>query len=123
VAVRTVLDREPIEGEAYVFCNRAGTRIKLLSCDRHGVWLAVRRRWPLKSGCALPGPPLGESGGPASFGRKLLCDAHACNSVPSNEKCSSDIRPRVSARRTTSARNSAATALPLRRSRFLENTE
>jgi transposase len=43
VAVRTVLDREPIEGEAYVFCNRAGTRIKLLSCDRHGVWLAVRR--------------------------------------------------------------------------------
>ncbi len=28
---------------AYVFRNRSGTRIKLLSCDRHGVWLAVRR--------------------------------------------------------------------------------
>ena len=30
-------------GAAYVFANRAGTRIKLLCCDRHGIWLAVRR--------------------------------------------------------------------------------
>lgn len=41
--VRVVLGRDPAEGEAYVFGNRAGTRIKLLCCDRHGVWLAVRR--------------------------------------------------------------------------------
>lgn len=26
-----------------MFGNRSGTRIKLLCCDRHGVWLAVRR--------------------------------------------------------------------------------
>jgi len=41
--VRAVLGRDPAEGEAYVFGNRSGTRIKLLCCDRHGVWLAVRR--------------------------------------------------------------------------------
>lgn len=41
--VQAVLGRTPAEGEAYVFANRAGTRIKLLCCDRHGVWLAVRR--------------------------------------------------------------------------------
>jgi transposase len=41
--VRSVLGRDPAEGEAYVFANRSGTRIKLLCCDRHGVWLAVRR--------------------------------------------------------------------------------
>ena len=34
--VRAVLGRDPVEGEAYVFGNRAGTRIKLLCCDRHG---------------------------------------------------------------------------------------
>ena len=28
--VRAVLGRDPVEGEAYVFGNRAGTRIKLL---------------------------------------------------------------------------------------------
>lgn len=43
VMARDVLGRAPAEGEAYVFGNRAGTRIKLLCCDRHGVWLAVRR--------------------------------------------------------------------------------
>ncbi|MFB9067831.1 IS66 family insertion sequence element accessory protein TnpB [Pseudofulvimonas gallinarii] len=43
VQVRAVLGREPVEGEAYVFGNRARTRLKLLSVDRHGVWLAVRR--------------------------------------------------------------------------------
>lgn len=41
--VQDVLGRAPAEGEAYVFGNRSGTRIKLLCCDRHGVWLAVRR--------------------------------------------------------------------------------
>ena len=43
VQVRTVLAREPGEGDAYVFANRSGTRIKVVCCDRHGVWLAVRR--------------------------------------------------------------------------------
>ncbi len=28
---------------AFVFCNRARTRIKLLRWDKHGVWLGVRR--------------------------------------------------------------------------------
>lgn len=41
--VHDVLGRAPAEGKGYVFGNRAGTRIKLLACDRHGVWLAVRR--------------------------------------------------------------------------------
>lgn len=41
--VSQVQGRAPVEGEAYVFGNRSGTRIKLLCCDRHGVWLAVRR--------------------------------------------------------------------------------
>lgn len=41
--VQQLRGRAPAEGEAYVFGNRSGTRIKLLCCDRHGVWLAVRR--------------------------------------------------------------------------------
>lgn len=50
--VRMVLEHTPTEAEAYVFVNRARTRIKLLCCDRHGVWLATRRlhqggfKWP-----------------------------------------------------------------------------
>jgi transposase len=28
---------------AFIFCNKARTRIKLLRWDKHGVWLAVRR--------------------------------------------------------------------------------
>jgi transposase len=43
VQVQAAQGRAPAEGEAYVFANRAGTRIKVLACDRHGVWLAVRR--------------------------------------------------------------------------------
>ncbi len=41
--VQAVRGRAALEGEAYAFANRARTRIKLLCCDRHGVWLAVRR--------------------------------------------------------------------------------
>lgn len=37
------LDRDPVDGGAYIFRNRAGTRIKVLCVDAHGVWLAVRR--------------------------------------------------------------------------------
>lgn len=50
--VQVLLDRPATEGEAYVFVNRAGTRLKVLCLDRHGVWLAVRRlhhgrfQWP-----------------------------------------------------------------------------
>jgi transposase len=41
-------------GAAFVFCNRSGTRIKVLCWDQHGVWLCVRRLhkggfvWPKK---------------------------------------------------------------------------
>jgi transposase len=46
------LGRDPVEGGAYIFRNRSGTRIKVLCVDAHGVWLAVRRlhegrfHWP-----------------------------------------------------------------------------
>lgn len=43
VAVQALLGREAIDGGAYVFCNRAGTRIKVLVVDATGVWLCVRR--------------------------------------------------------------------------------
>ena len=41
--VRGHLQQDPVHGGAYVFRNRAGTRIKVLHVDPHGVWLAVRR--------------------------------------------------------------------------------
>jgi transposase len=50
--VRLELKHTPTESDAYVFVNRARTRIKLLCFDRHGVWLATRRlyeggfKWP-----------------------------------------------------------------------------
>ncbi len=43
VHVREVLGRDPGDGGAYVFHNRAASRIKLLCCDAQGTWLAVRR--------------------------------------------------------------------------------
>ena len=43
VHVREILDRNPFDGAAYVFRNRAATRIKVLCCDAQGTWLAVRR--------------------------------------------------------------------------------
>lgn len=43
VAVRTTLDRDAFDGGAFVFCNRTGTRIKVLMVDATGVWLCVRR--------------------------------------------------------------------------------
>ena len=30
-------------GAAFIFCNKARSRIKVLQWDRHGVWLCVRR--------------------------------------------------------------------------------
>jgi transposase len=43
VLVQSVFGRDAFDGSAYVFRNRAGTRIKLVMGDAHGVWLCVRR--------------------------------------------------------------------------------
>lgn len=43
VHVREALGREPLDGSAYVFCNRRVTRIKVLVVDAQGVWLWTRR--------------------------------------------------------------------------------
>jgi transposase len=43
VYVSQTLRRDPFEGGAYVFRNRAASRIKVLHADVQGVWLAVRR--------------------------------------------------------------------------------
>lgn len=58
VKVQTELGREARDGGAYVFRNRASTRIKVLCVDAQGVWLSVRRLhegrfiWP-RTGDAL----------------------------------------------------------------------
>lgn len=52
------LGRDARDGGAYVFRNRAGTRIKMLMVDAQGAWLCVRRlhegsfHWP-RSGDAM----------------------------------------------------------------------
>lgn len=43
VHVREVLGLEPLDGSAFVFRNRRGTRLKVLVVDAQGVWLAQRR--------------------------------------------------------------------------------
>ena len=43
VAVQATLGRDAFDGGAFVFLNRAGTRIKVLVVDATGVWLCVRR--------------------------------------------------------------------------------
>lgn len=43
VHVREVLGRDPLDGSAYVFCNRRTSRIKVLVVDTQGVWLSTRR--------------------------------------------------------------------------------
>lgn len=43
VAVQATLERDAFGGGAFVFCNRARTRIKMLVVDATGVWLCVRR--------------------------------------------------------------------------------
>lgn len=61
VLIGEALGRAPTDGGAYVFRNRAGTRIKVLCVDAHGVWLCVRRlhegrfHWPRvgEATCAL----------------------------------------------------------------------
>jgi len=41
--VEQALQRSPCAGSAFVFCNRAGNRIKVLLWDGTGVWLCQRR--------------------------------------------------------------------------------
>lgn len=41
--VQDVLGHSPCAGSAFVFRNRAGTRLKLLLWDGNGVWLCQRR--------------------------------------------------------------------------------
>lgn len=43
VHVREVLERDPLDGSAYVFRNRSGRRLKVLVVDGQGVWLSARR--------------------------------------------------------------------------------
>ena len=43
VLVEQALQRSPCAGSAFVFCNRAGNRIKVLLWDGAGVWLCQRR--------------------------------------------------------------------------------
>lgn len=43
VSVQKDLGRKVSDGGAYVFRNRASTRIKVLCVDGQGVWLSVRR--------------------------------------------------------------------------------
>lgn len=61
VTVQAELGHAASDGGAYVFRNRASTRIKVLCVDATGVWLCVRRlhegsfRWPRagEAVCAL----------------------------------------------------------------------
>lgn len=52
VLVGAQLARDARDGGAYVFRNRAGTRIKVVCVDAQGVWLSTRRlhqgsfHWP-----------------------------------------------------------------------------
>lgn len=43
LCVQNLLGRTPCNGSAYAFCNRRGTRLKLLIWDGTGVWLCHRR--------------------------------------------------------------------------------
>ena len=40
---KCLVQRSPCAGSAFVFCNRAGNRIKVLLWDGAGVWLCQRR--------------------------------------------------------------------------------
>lgn len=61
VRIQEALGRASTDGGAYVFRNRAGSRIKVVCVDAHGVWLCVRRlhqgrfHWPRQGDavCAL----------------------------------------------------------------------
>jgi transposase len=52
LAVQALRGGAPIDGGAYVFRNRSGSRLKVVCVDGQGVWLCVRRlhegkfHWP-----------------------------------------------------------------------------
>ena len=50
--VQESLAHAPCAGSAFVFCNRAGNRIKVLLWDGTGVWLCQRR---LHATCTFKG--------------------------------------------------------------------
>ncbi len=61
VHVREILDRNPFDGAAYVFRNRAATRIKVLCCDAQGHgWRCADCKTAASSG-PLPVRPPGRS--------------------------------------------------------------
>lgn len=43
LAVLLALGRDPRDGAGYVFCNRAGNRLRVVVVDATGVWLCHRR--------------------------------------------------------------------------------
>jgi transposase len=55
-AVVDALQRQPVNGEVFVFCGRRKDKVKLVWYDRHGFWLAYKRldaghfRWPEHGG-------------------------------------------------------------------------
>ena len=42
-AVRTHMQRDPLSGEAYAFCNRRRTLVKILVWDGTGLWVHAKR--------------------------------------------------------------------------------
>ena len=63
--VRTIMEREPMEGAFFVFRNKMGHTLRILTYDGGGFWLCMRRLscgtfnkvWP-KSDTALEYSPL-----------------------------------------------------------------
>lgn len=56
---RQVLGQDPFSGVVFVFRNRSGTAVRLLSFDGQGFWLAQKRlsrgrfpHWPVSGGTA-----------------------------------------------------------------------
>ena len=41
--VQTQLQQDVLSGHLFVFCNRARTRIKILTWDGSGLWLCAKR--------------------------------------------------------------------------------
>ena len=54
VHVREVLGRDPLDGSAYVFCNRRTSRVKVLVVDVQCVWLSLRRLHQGRFVCRRP---------------------------------------------------------------------
>jgi len=41
--VRSLLRRDPLSGDTFVFCNRRRTLVKILAWDRSGYWVHAKR--------------------------------------------------------------------------------